>query len=316
PDDGWPDGDGPDGGPAGGASRPAPDGAAQPEGASTTDPTEDHSRGVSPDPAFRARMLQVPGIGEGAPGRRSRARTTAGRQVRSSISEGRGIHLLGTLLAAAPHQRNRRAADRPGLALRGGDLRRVVREGKESNLVLFVVDASGSMAARARMNAVTGAVVSLLRDAYQRRDKVAVVTFRRGAAALTLPPTNSVDAAVKRLRDLRTGGRTPLAAGLLQARRTLTVERVRDPQRRALLVLLTDGRATSGSGGDPVLDARRAGRALAADGVAGVVVDCETGPVRLGLAGELAEVLGARCLQLAQLSADEVAGVVRANRAA
>ncbi|GAB3883607.1 hypothetical protein GCM10029964_043260 [Kibdelosporangium lantanae] len=90
--------------------------------------------------------------------------------------------------------------------LRGGDLRLAVREGKESNLVLFCVDASGSMAARKRMSAVTGAVLSLLRDAYQRRDKVGVVTFRGTSAEVILPPTSSVDAAAVRLKRLRTGG--------------------------------------------------------------------------------------------------------------
>lgn len=273
-------------------------------------------RSHAPAPAFRARLLQVPGVGEGAPGKRSRARARTGRVVRSSTVDGSGLHLLGTLGAAAPHQaaRGRRG---PGLELRGADLRLSVREGKEGNLVLFAVDASGSMAARQRMSAVTGAVISLLRDAYQRRDKVGVVTFRGREAHVALPPTNSVDAAAARLRDLRTGGRTPLADGLLRARRVLETERVRDPRRRALLVLLTDGRATAtGAGGDPMRDALRAAGLLAADRVASVVVDCEHGPIRLGLAARVAGALGAACLRLEELSADQVAGVVRAARAA
>jgi magnesium chelatase subunit D len=197
--------------------------------------------------------------------------------------------------------------------LRGQDVRRAVREGKEGNLVLFAVDASGSMAARARMSAVTGAVLSLLSDAYQRRDKVGVVTFRASGAELALPPTSSVDAAARRLAKLTTGGRTPLADGLLKARRVLRSERLRDPRRRALLIVLTDGRATAtGAGGEPVPDAMRAAGLLAADGVASITVDCEHGPVRLGLAGRLAVALGGPCLTLAQLSADQVAGVVRA----
>ncbi|MFI9384764.1 putative cobaltochelatase [Kutzneria sp. NPDC052558] len=271
---------------------------------------------AAPSPAFKARLLQVPGVGEGAPGRRSRARANSGRTVRSSTVDGHGLHLVGTVTAAAPHQRAR-GRDGAGLRLKGEDLRLAVREGKEGNLVLFAVDASGSMAARQRMSAVSGAVLSLLRDAYQRRDKVGVVTFRGTDAQVALPPTSSVDAAVARLRQLRTGGRTPLADGLLKAHKVLTVERLRDPRRRPLLVVVTDGRATSARPGhDPVQDSLKAAALLAADGVATVVVDCEHGPVRLGLADKLASALGGACLRLEQLSAEQMAGVVRATRAA
>jgi magnesium chelatase subunit D len=271
---------------------------------------------AAPSPAFKARLLQVPGVGEGTPGRRSRARASGGRVVRSSIVDGHGLHLVGTVTAAAPHQ-HARGRDGSGLKLKGEDLRLAVREGKEGNLVLFAVDASGSMAARQRMSAVSGAVLSLLRDAYQRRDKVGVVTFRGDEARVALPPTSSVDAAVARLRKLRTGGRTPLAAGLLRAHHVLTVERLRDPRRRPLLVVVTDGRATAArTGRDPVGDAVRAAGMLAADDVAAVVVDCEHGPVRLGLAAKLATALDGVCLRLEQLSAEQMAGVVRATRAA
>ena len=271
---------------------------------------------AAPSSAFKARLLQVPGVGEGAPGRRSRARSAGGRTVRSSTVDGHGLHLIGTITAAAPHQQAR-GRDGAGLRLKGEDLRLAVREGKEGNLVLFAVDASGSMAARQRMSAVSGAVLSLLRDAYQRRDKVGVVTFRGTEAQVVLPPTSSVDAAVARLRKLRTGGRTPLADGLLKAHKVLAIERLRDPRRRPLLVLVTDGRATSARPGhDPVQDSLKAAALLAADGVATVVVDCEHGPVRLGLADKLAAALGGVCLRLEQLSAEQVAGVVRATRAA
>ncbi len=287
------------GGPAGdGASRPAP----------------------APAPAFRARLLTVPGVGEGAPGRRSRARTPHGRVVRAAAAtttRAADLHLVATVLAAAPHQRARGRRG-PGLRVLGEDLRHAVREGREGNLVLFVVDASGSMAARRRMAAVSGAVVSLLRDAYQRRDKVGLVSFRAGGAELLLPPTTSVPTAVTRLARLRTGGRTPLADGLLTARRVLEVERLRDPTRRPLLVLLTDGRATVPvrPGGDPVADSLRAAALLGAAGVATVVVDCEAGPVRLGMAAGVAAAAGAPLVTISELSADRVAGVVRATRAA
>jgi magnesium chelatase subunit D len=168
--------------------------------------------------------------------------------------------------------------------------------------VLFAVDASGSMAARQRMRAVKGAVLSLLLDAYQRRDKVGLVTFRGTGAELALPPTSSVEAAARRLTSLATGGRTPLAAGLARAARVLSAERLRDPRRRALLVVVTDGRATSGSDDDLARAAALlTGTGLA--GVASVVVDCESSVVRLGLAGRLAIRLGATLVGLDELEA-------------
>ncbi|WP_016907232.1 vWA domain-containing protein, partial [Streptomyces xiaopingdaonensis] len=243
-------------------------------------------------------------------GRRSRARTAHGRTTGARRPRGAlgRLHLSATVLAAAPYQQARGRSG-PGLLVRGDDLREAVREGREGNLVLFAVDASGSMAARKRMSAVKGAVLSLLLDAYQRRDKVGMVTFRGSDAEVALPPTSSVDTAAARLESLPTGGRTPLAAGLLRARDVLRVERMRDPSRRPLLVAVTDGRATGGP--EPVERARRAGGLLAADGVASVVVDCEAGPVRLGLAGELACALGGEAVTLDELREDTVTELVR-----
>jgi magnesium chelatase subunit D len=266
---------------------------------------------AAPGPVFRVRRLEVPGTGTGAAGRRSRARTdfghvTGARQPRGRIGR---VHVPATFAAAAPHQvpRGRTAPGR--LLLRPGDLREARHEGRESNLVLFVVDASGSMAARARMGAVKGAVLSLLLDAYQRRDKVGMVTFRGGSAGLALPPTFSVEAAAARLAALPTGGRTPLAAGLLRAQEVLRTERIRDPRRRPLLVLVTDGRATGGP--DPVGHACRAAALLAAAGVHSVVIDCESGPVRLGLAATLAGALDGVLLRLEHLAAGPLADSVR-----
>ncbi|MFJ3771562.1 putative cobaltochelatase [Streptomyces sp. NPDC090075] len=315
-----PDPDGPGGG--GGQPRPdegpqgdgGTDGAARPE-AGEGDGVPRQAGGGQQAPVraaepFRTKVLSVPGIGEGAAGRRSRARTehgrtTGARRPRGALTK---LHLAATVQAAAPHQRARGRSG-PGLVIRRDDLRQATREGREGNLVLFVVDASGSMAARQRMTAVKGAVLSLLLDAYQRRDKVGLVTFRGSAADVALPPTSSVDAAAARLESLPTGGRTPLAAGLLKAHDVLRVERLRDPARRALVVLVTDGRATGGP--EPVALAGRAARLFAADGVASVVVDCESGPVRLGLAGQLAGELGGTAVTLDELRADSIAGLVK-----
>ncbi|MFI6909808.1 putative cobaltochelatase [Nonomuraea sp. NPDC050394] len=253
---------------------------------------------------YRVPVLKVPGLGAGASGRRSRARTPRGRATGARVPHGKvkDLHLPATLLAAAPYQKERGRTG-AGLLLRGGDLREVVREGRESNLVLFVVDASGSMAARRRMTAVKTAVLSLLLDAYQRRDKVGLVTFRGRGAEVALPPTSSVEAGAARLRSLPTGGRTPLAEGLARAAEVLRVERMRDPDRRPLVVVVTDGRATAGGDVDAAAGLLK--------GVACVVVDCESGPVRLGLAVRLAARLGAEVVTL-----DDLGTVVREHRKA
>ncbi|MFC8510571.1 putative cobaltochelatase [Streptomyces sp. NPDC057411] len=328
-DDPEPDGPG-DGGPGGGggvppqgdAPAPESDGAA-PEESPAPAPQNGSGQGsgsgsgsgeraaVQAGEPFRTKVLSVPGLGEGAAGRRSRARTEHGRTTGATRPKGTltKLHLAATVQAAAPHQKARGRSG-PGLVVRRDDLRQATREGREGNLVLFAVDASGSMAARQRMSAVKGAVLSLLLDAYQRRDKVGLITFRGRDAELALPPTSSVDAAAARLEQLPTGGRTPLSAGLLRAHDVLRVERLRDPSRRPLLVVVTDGRAT-GAGPDPVALAARAARLHAADGTASVVVDCETGPVRLGLAGNLARELGGTAVTLDELRADSIAGLVR-----
>ena len=260
-----------------------------------------------PGASYKTKLLKVPGVGEGAPGRRSRASGAAGRTTRAA-KDGRGLHVIGTIFAAADQQHLRgRSGGR--LLLEADDLRGAHREGKEGNLVVFAVDASGSMAARDRLSAVTGAVVSLLRDAYQRRDKVAVVSFRADEAQIVLPPTSSVDIAVRRLAGLATGGRTPLATGLLRARDVVVRERARDPHRRPLVVVLTDGRATGGV--DPVHRAHIAAQLLRREGASIVIIDCEAGIVRLGMAVELATSCGGQYLTLGELSADSVAAVVR-----
>ncbi|MBI5737217.1 MAG: magnesium chelatase subunit D family protein [Mycolicibacterium neoaurum] len=259
-----------------------------------------------PSATFRTKALVVPGVGEGAPGRRSRARNRTGSTVGATDvpGEGHGTHVFATLLAAVNNQRQ------PGRPrVQPDDVRRAVREGREGNLVIFVVDASGSMAARDRMSAVGGATLSLLRDAYQRRDKVAVITFRGQRADVLLPPTSSVYIAGRRLARFDTGGKTPLAQGLLAARDVVLREKARDRARRPLVVVLTDGRATGGP--DPLGRTRTAARLLVAEGAAAVVVDCETSFVRLGLAEQLAQQLEAPAVRLAQLQAGELTSLVK-----
>jgi magnesium chelatase subunit D len=286
-----------------GSDAPASD-VSDADGAGAT-PRSDSSANAGE--TFKPVQLTVPGVNRygGASGRRSR--TVGGSGQLTGATRPRGqlahLHLTATLRAAAPHQLARGRSG-SALVLRKDDLREAVREGREGNLVLFLVDASGSMAARQRMSAVKGAVLSLLTDAYQRRDKVALVTFRGQEAELALPPTSSVDAAAQRLTTLPTGGRTPLTAGLLRTAEVLRVEAVRDPHRRPLVVVVTDGKHTSGAAPEP------AARYLAGS-AAFVVVDCESGPVRLGLAGLLAEHLEGVALRLEELSAEALTSIAK-----
>ncbi|SHI57820.1 magnesium chelatase subunit D [Nocardiopsis flavescens] len=300
-------------------------GPAEPEASHGADPdpatpAEPDARAPAPAPGaapvgaaapYRTRKLTVRGTGEGADGRRSRATGTRGRRVGAAPpgpGTGSSLHLVETVRAAALRPR-----DGGRLRLHPRDLRVAVREGQETNLVLFCVDASGSMAARKRMTEVKTAILSLLLDAYRRRDKVGLVTFRGRAAELVLPPTRSVDIAAARLDGLPAGGRTPLAEGLLEAARVLRRERLRDPRTRPLLVVVTDGRATGGPGA--------VGRAFgAADHVAGlgvttVVVDGESGPLRLGLAADLARRLGADHLPVSEVSAEGLGAAVKERAA-
>ena len=278
-------------------------------------PEEQDAPGALPTPAgtaetrapYRARRLELTGVGAGPSGRRSPALTPRGRTVgvhpAGQESPGAAVHLTATLRASAA-----RRATGTGLArVTGEDLRHAVTRGREANLVLLAVDASGSMAARKRMGEVKTAVLSLLLDAYQRRDRVGLVTFRGRGAEVALPPTSSVDAAAARLAELPHGGRTPLAEGLTEVAKVVARERVRDRTQRALVVLVTDGRATAGA------DALQRARAIA-DAWGGtaetVVVDCESGRFRMGLAAELAGRMGAEHIALEEVAASGLVEII------
>lgn len=285
---------------------------AAPDGGQQSESLPGPRFGTVPSTSMSPRMtrLRVHGIGEGEPGRRSRARSRRGQTTRAiDFSHGAPVHLFGTVLSAA----DRTAADRAGGgAVRVGadDLRSAERIGQEGNLVVFVVDLSGSMTARRRLTAVTGICVDLLRDSYTRRDRVAVVVARGSTAQVAVPPTKSVDIAVRRLADIRTGGRTPLAEGLIAATDLIDRAARREPHRRPLLVVLTDGRATAGR--DATARAGAVARTIGRRGIDSVVVDCEQGMIRLGLAAELAATMGARCLPMDELTAGVLRGDGRA----
>jgi len=197
------------------------------------------------------------------------------------------------------------------------DLHQQVRTGTSANLILFVVDASGSMAAQRRMEALKGAVLNLLTDAYQQRDEVAVVAFRGQHAELLLAPTRSVDLAEQGLRELPTGGRTPLPHALQLALETLQRAAGNAGSKPPLLVLLTDGKGNVpvADGGDPWRESLALAELLAERRVPALVIDTENGYLRLGRAAQLAHALGAECLTLEELSADSLALTVRARLA-
>jgi magnesium chelatase subunit D len=246
----------------------------------------------APDPAGHAPLLQLAGLGRGDAGRRSRAaggEPVDSREPRGAVSD---LALAPTLRAAAA----RRALQPGAPPLHQSDLREHIRAGKEGNLVVFCVDASGSMGARGRMARVKGAILGLLDDAYQRRDRVALVTFRGTEAQLVLAPTGSVERAAAALTTLPTGGATPLAEGLAEAERLILAERLRDPDRRALALVVTDGRTTRRA------EAIEAVRKLARTAAGVVIFDGEQGPVRLNLAAALAAAANARLLPLETLA--------------
>jgi magnesium chelatase subunit D len=245
--------------------------------------------------------------------------------MRSTPVPSSALDVVATLRAAAPHQAQRRTAPEDGVARRirlvRTDLRFKIRSMPRGALTVFVVDASGSMAARRRMAFAKGAVMSLLLHAYQTRDEVALIAFRGTTAEVLLPPTTSVHLAAVRLRVLPTGGRTPLALALRRAG-SLVEQRVAARQGTATstLVIVTDGRANVAlAGGDPYADALAEARRLRAAGVGAIVIDTEDGPVRLGRARTLAPELGATYVRITDLPAElepgtALAGTVRDRR--
>jgi magnesium chelatase subunit D len=270
-----------------------------------------------PAPAPRlagAEPLRSPGQ---ASGRRRPVEGERGRLVGDRRPEGpdrpvRSVALGATAAAAASRRVGRSAGDEAAVLVAPEDLREAVREQRAANLVVLVVDASGSMGVGRRMEAAKGAVLSLLLDAYQRRDRVALVTFRGESAEVVLQPTGSVEVARARLAAVPTGGRTPLAAGIGAGLQV--AERARSGAYQPLVVVVSDGRATAGpAGADPVAAAQDAAAGVRRRGVAAVVVDAEEGPVRLGLARPLAEAMAARYVTVAELSAGTLAGAVRAG---
>lgn len=216
-----------------------------------------------------------------------------------------------TLRAAAPFQLRRDHTNR-ALAVEREDIREKVRVRRAANLVLFVVDASWSMAAAERMEATKGAIMSLLVDAYQRRDQVGLVVFQKEEARLVLPPTSSVELAQKALADVPVGGKTPLSAGLYLAYRVLTQQKRLHPEVMPLMILLTDGAGNVSMSNLPAQEeAHRMARMIAEEGIRSVVINMEHASFDRGLAQALADELEAPCYTLGQLRADTLYRTVK-----
>lgn len=248
-------------------------------------------------------------------GRRSRTRTAvkAGRYVRSTMErKNNDLALDATLRAAAPHQRFRHR-DQVAIAVETSDIRGKVREKRIGNFLLFVVDASGSMGARQRMAETKGAILSLLLDAYQKRDRIGMIAFRGNTAEVLLPPTGSVELAYKLLEGLPTGGKTPLAAGLSKAYVIARTQLLKDPHLSPLLIIVSDGKGNVRLDADkPRAETLRVAETIRAEErIKSLVIDVESdGLLTFGLARDLAGNLGAEYYKIDDLKADTLVQAV------
>ncbi len=252
-------------------------------------------------------------------GRRSRTHTERKRgryiQARPAGEDKTDIAFDATFRAAAPHQKKRsKQREQVAFAIQPQDLQRKVRVKRTANLVLFVVDASWSMAVAERMSATKGAILSLLTDAYQRRDRVGLIVFQKDRANLILPPTNSVQLAQRALVDIPVGGKTPLSAGLFLARDVVTREKRLHPDVMPLLIFLTDGAGNVALGdASPQREAHDLADQIADDEIRCVVINMEHAAFDQGLANALAEHLKSPCYTLSQLHAQNLYEAVKAE---
>lgn len=249
-------------------------------------------------------------------GKRSITKTDLkqGRYVRAELPKVKVDDLAfdATIRAAAPYQRMREA-NGCALNIREEDLRQKVREKRIGNTFLFSVDASGSMGARERMRAVKGAIFYMLQEAYQKRDRVGMIAFRRNKAEVLLPVTRSVDMAQKRLAAMPTGGKTPLADGLALSLQTLAVLNKRDSELEPILILVTDGRANAVDSGekDPIAAAVNIAEKINKAKITSVVIDTESDFIKLGIAKKVAAAMGANYYTLQHLSKESLIRIVK-----
>ncbi len=222
-------------------------------------------------------------------GRRSQTQTDRkrGRYIQSRPANGKTDDLAfdATLRAAAPFQKAREdMRENVAFAVRREDYQKKVRVRRASNLILFLVDASWSMAVAERMAATKGAILSLLTDAYQRRDRVGLIVFQKDRATLVLPPTNSVLLAQRALADIPVGGKTPLSAGLSMALEVIKREKMLHPDVVPLLIVLTDGAGNVALGnGSPLEESQKIAEQVAEESIRSVVINMEHAAFDQGL---------------------------------
>jgi magnesium chelatase subunit D len=263
----------------------------------------------------RKLQTQLDRMTRSSAGKRSYTKTERKRgryiQARPARGKPRDIAFDATLRAAAPHQIKRDRSER-ALAVENQDIHDKVRVRRAANLVLFVVDASWSMAAAERMEATKGAIMSLLLDAYQRRDQVGLVVFQKEEARLVLPPTSSVELAKKALADVPVGGKTPLSAGLLLAHRIMTQQIRMSPEIMPMMILLTDGAGNVSVSDLPAQEeAHRVAKMIVEEDIRSVVINMEHVSFDRGLAQALADELQGPCYTLSELKADTLYQTVK-----
>ena len=240
-------------------------------------------------------------------GRRSQTQTDRkrGRYIQSRPANGKADDLAfdATLRAAAPFQKAREEMrENVAFAVRREDYQKKVRVRRASNLILFLVDASWSMAVAERMAATKGAILSLLTDAYQRRDRVGLIVFQKDRATLVVPPTNAVLLARRALADIPVGGKTPLSAGLSMALEVIKREKMLHPDVVPLLIVLTDGAGNVALGsGSPLEESQKIAEMIAEEDIRSVVINMEHAAFDQGLAETLANHLEAPCYTLEEL---------------
>jgi magnesium chelatase subunit D len=243
-------------------------------------------------------------------GRRSQTQTDLkrGRYIQSRPANGKADDLAfdATIRAAAPFQKAREEMrENVAFAVRREDYQKKVRVRRASNLILFLVDASWSMAVAERMSATKGAILSLLTDAYQRRDRVGLIVFQKDRATLVLPPTNSVLLAQRALADIPVGGKTPLSAGLTMAYDVLKREKMLHPDVLPLLIVLTDGAGNVALGsGSPLEESALIAEQIAGEDIRSVVINMEHEAFDQGLAETLANHLDSPCYTLDELRSE------------
>ncbi|MHB9032387.1 MAG: vWA domain-containing protein [Anaerolineae bacterium] len=249
-----------------------------------------------------------------ANGRRSLSRADKrGRysQARLAAGDYSDIAFDATLRAAAPQQPWRSHLD-SAIVVGDDDLYKKIRTRKTANLIVFAVDASWSMAAAERMEATKGAILSLLTDAYQKRDRVCMLVFQHERAVLVLPPTSSVETAQRVLTNIPVGGKTPISAGLLLAYEVIKREKLHAQDTLPYLILLTDGDTNvSITGLPPLEEALNIADLLARERVHSLVINTEHRALDKGRARQIADHLGGQCLLLQDLRAETLFHTIR-----